>query len=69
VGTDTAVTASVVEQLPQGKYRVKLENGQVVLAHPASETKKNFVRLLPGDKVEVVLAPEDWQRGRITKKL
>lgn len=69
MGADAAVAATVLEGLPQGKYRVKLESGQLVLAHPVSEIKRNFVRLLPGDKVEVELTPHDWTRGRITKKI
>jgi translation initiation factor IF-1 len=72
VGADPAirtVEAVVVEQLPQLKFRVKLANQQIVLAHPVGNTKRNFVRLLPGDRVEVELTPHDWSRGRIVKKL
>jgi translation initiation factor IF-1 len=69
VGAHEAVTAIVLEELPQAKYRVKLENQQVVIAHPVGLARRNFVRLLPGDRVEVQLAPDDWTRGRIVKKL
>jgi len=41
----------------------------LVLAHPSGEKARNFVRLLPGDRVEVVLTPHDLTRGRITRKL
>ena len=72
MGSDAAVRrveAVVVEELPQLKFRVKLENQQLVLAHPVGNTKRNFVRLLPGDRVEVELSPRDLSRGRIVKKL
>ena len=69
MGPDTAVEARVIEEAPNGVYRVELENRQQVLAHPGSEQVRNFVRLLPGDRVEVVLAPHDPGRGRITRKL
>jgi translation initiation factor IF-1 len=55
--------------MPNGIFRVELENRNLVLAHPSAEQVKNFVRLLPGDRVEVVLAPHDLTRGRITRKL
>ena len=69
MGSDQAVTARVLEEMPNGVYRVELENRNVALAHPAGEKARNFVRLLPGDRVEVVLTPHDPTRGRITRKL
>jgi translation initiation factor IF-1 len=69
VGPDQAVAARVVEAMPNGIFRVELENRNLVLAHPSAEQVRNFVRLLPGDRVEVVLAPHDLTRGRITRKL
>ena len=69
MGTDQAVAARVVEAMPNGVFRVELENRNLVLAHPSAEQVKNFVRLLPGDRVEVVLAAHDLTRGRITRKL
>ena len=60
---------SVVEELPQLVFRVDLGKGRQVLAHAAGMTERNFVRLLPGDKVEVELAQADQTRGRILKKL
>ena len=69
MGADQTVTAKVLKQMPNGVYRVELENRDVALAHPAGEKSRNFVRLLPGDRVEVVLAPHDLTRGRITRKL
>jgi translation initiation factor IF-1 len=60
---------SVVEELPQLVFRVDLGKGREVLAHAAGMTERNFVRLLPGDKVEVELAQADQTRARILKKL
>ena len=63
------VTARVVEELPSLLFRLELENRKQVLAHPAGSGLKNFVRLLPGDRVEVELSKADPGRGRIVKKL
>jgi len=66
---DQAISARVLEEMPNGVFRVELENRDVALAHPAGQKSRNFVRLLPGDRVEVVLTPHDLTRGRITRKL
>ena len=63
------VEAVVVEERPSAVYVVKLENQQRVLAHVVGAVKRNFVRLVPGDRVEVELSPHDPTRGRITRKL
>jgi translation initiation factor IF-1 len=63
------VTATVVEELPRAIYRVELETKQLVLAHAVGTVKRNFVRLLPGDRVELELMPHDYTRGRITRKM
>jgi len=64
-----AVQATVVEERPAAIYLVKLDSQQQVLAHVTGAVRRNFVRLVPGDRVEVELAPHDPGRGRITKKL
>jgi translation initiation factor IF-1 len=64
-----AVEASVVEERPSAVYVVVLKNQQRVLAHLVGAVKRNFVRLVPGDRVEVELSPHDPTRGRITRKL
>jgi translation initiation factor IF-1 len=61
--------ATVVEELPRAIYRVELETKQQVLAHVVGTVNRNFVRLLPGDRVEVELMPHDYTRGRITRKV
>jgi translation initiation factor IF-1 len=59
------VKGVVVEPLPNGVYRVELENGAMVLAHVADRVGTHFTRLLAGDKVGVELSTSDRSRGRI----
>ena len=66
---DGGRTGEVVELLPGAVYRVRLENEDLVTAHAAGATKVNFVRLRPGDRVRVELAPRDRTRGRIVELL
>lgn len=58
--------AVVVETLPNAMFRVELENGHRVLAHISGKMRKHFIRILPGDRVDVELSPYDLSRGRIT---
>jgi translation initiation factor IF-1 len=71
MGVDAAVTvqAIVVELMPRAIVKVKLENEAVVLAHAAGAAKTNFVRVRPGDRVQVELSPHDPGRGRIVRLL
>ncbi len=71
MGADQAVTvtATVVEERPSAIYVVVLDGQRRVLAHLAGTVERNFVRLVPGDRVEVALAPDDPTRGRIVKRL
>ena len=69
MGSHQAIEARVIEEMPNGVFRVELANKDLALAHPSGEKVRNFVRLLPGDRVEVVLMPHDLTRGRITRKL
>ena len=56
----------VTETLPNTTFRVKLENGHVVLAHISGKMRKNYIRILTGDKVTVELTPYDLSKARIT---
>ena len=56
----------VVETLPNTTFRVKLKNGHVVNAHISGKMRKNYIRILQGDRVAVDLSPYDLTRGRIT---
>jgi translation initiation factor IF-1 len=59
------VMATVLEPLPNAMFRVELENKHKVLAHVSGKMRKNFIRILAGDKVAVELSPYDLNRGRI----
>lgn len=59
----------VTEALPSALFRVKVETGQMILAHVSGKIRKNYIRILPGDKVRVELSPYDLTRGRITYRL
>jgi translation initiation factor IF-1 len=59
------VVGTVVETLPNAMFRVELENKHMVLAHVSGKMRKNFIRILPGDKILVELSPYDLTRGRI----
>lgn len=56
----------VVEKLPNAMFKVELENGHHVLAHISGKLRKNFIRILPGDKVTMEMSPYDLTKGRIT---
>ena len=61
------VQAVVLETLPNAMFNVEIENNQhQVLAHISGKMRKNFIRILPGDRVLVELSPYDLNRGRIT---
>ena len=57
---------TVVDTLPNTMFRVQLENGHVVIAHISGKMRKNYIRILKGDKVTVQLTPYDLTKGRIT---
>ena len=60
---------TILESLPNAMFRVELENGHEILAHISGKIRKNFIRILPGDKVKVEMTPYDLSRGRITYSL
>lgn len=57
---------TVIETLPNTMFRVELENGHIVTAHISGKMRKNYIRILTGDKVTVALTPYDLSKGRIT---
>lgn len=59
----------ITQCLSNGMFRVKLENGFVVLAHVSGKIRRNYIRILLGDRVAVELSPYDLTRGRITYRL
>lgn len=60
------VEGKVVEALPNAMFRIELDNGHKVLAHVSGKMRMHFIRILPGDVVNVELSPYDLTRGRIT---
>lgn len=59
----------VHQSLSNGMFRVKLENGFYILAHVSGKIRRNYIRILLGDKVAVELSPYDLTRGRIIYRL
>lgn len=57
---------TVLETLPNTTFRVKLENGHVVTAHISGRMRKNYIRILTGDRVKIEMTPYDLSKGRIT---
>jgi translation initiation factor IF-1 len=57
---------TVTDTLPNTTFRVELENGHIVTAHISGKMRKNYIRILTGDKVTVQLTPYDLSKGRIT---
>ncbi len=60
-----AMEGSVLESLPNTTFRVKLENGHIVLGHISGKMRKNYIRILPGDRVSVEMTPYDLSKARI----
>ncbi|MBL1432287.1 MAG: translation initiation factor IF-1 [Gammaproteobacteria bacterium] len=56
---------TVIDTLPNTMFRVELDNGHVVIAHISGKMRKNYIRILTGDKVTVQLTPYDLSKGRI----
>ncbi len=59
----------VVEALPNTQFRVELENSHSIIAHISGRMRKNYIRLVPGDRVEVEMTPYDLTKGRISFRL
>jgi translation initiation factor IF-1 len=57
---------TITESLPNAMFRVELSNGRFVLAHISGKMRVNYIRINPGDRVQVELSPYDLTRGRIT---
>ncbi|OGW85700.1 MAG: translation initiation factor IF-1 [Omnitrophica bacterium RIFCSPHIGHO2_02_FULL_46_11] len=63
------VEGTIVEPLPNAMFRVKLDNGHLVLAHISGKMRMHYIRILSGDRVKVELSPYDLTRGRITYRI
>ena len=60
---------TIIESMPNAMFKVKLENEHETLAHISGKIRKNFIRILPGDRVKVEMTPYDLSKGRITFRL
>ena len=61
------LTGKIVESLPNTQFRVEIEeNGHIIIAHMSGRMRRNYIRLVPGDRVEVEFTPYDLTKGRIT---
>ncbi|MGQ9570121.1 MAG: translation initiation factor IF-1 [Thermodesulfovibrionales bacterium] len=63
------VQGTVIDTLPNAMFKVRLENGQVILAYVSGKIRMHFIKILPGDKVTVELSPYDLTKGRITYRV
>ena len=63
------IEGKIIESMPNAMFRVELENGHEILAHISCKIRKNFIRILPGDRVKVEMTPYDLTKGRITFRL
>ena len=63
------IEGKILESMPNAMFRVGLENGHEILAHISGKIRKNFIRILPGDRVKVEMTPYDLTKGRITFRL
>ena len=60
------VEGEIVEMLPNATFKVKLEQGQEIMAYVSGKMRMHYIKILPGDKVTVQLSPYDLTKGRIT---
>ena len=60
------IEGKVIEALPNAMFRVELDNGHRLLAHISGKMRKHYIKIVPGDRVTVVMSPYDLNRGRIT---
>lgn len=59
---------NILESLPNATFRVKLDNGHEIIAHISGKMRKNFIKLLPGDRVTVEVSVYDLNKGRIVRR-
>ena len=65
----TEIIGQVIENLPNTLFRVKLQDGNIILCHLAGKMRINYIRIMPGDKVKVEMTPYDLKKGRITFRI
>ncbi|MBA2123482.1 translation initiation factor IF-1 [bacterium Unc6] len=63
------VEGKIIESLPNGMFRVELDNGHRLLAHLSGKMRLNYIKLLPGDRVKMQVSPYDLNKGRIVYRI
>ncbi len=58
-------TGTILEKLPNATFQVQLENGHKIIAHISGKLRKNYIKIIPGDKVMIEMSPYDLTKGRI----
>ncbi|MCX6230399.1 MAG: translation initiation factor IF-1 [Bacteroidetes bacterium] len=64
--TSIQLDGTVLESLGNAMFRVELENGHVITAHISGKMRMHYIKILPGDKVQLEMSPYDLSKGRIT---
>ncbi len=59
----------VIENLPNGFFRIQLDSGQIVIGHLAGKMRVNMIKVMPGDRVVIEMTPYDLTKGRITRRM
>jgi len=63
------VEGTVKESLANTTFKVELDNGHIMICHISGRLRKNFIRIIPGDKVRIEVSPYDLTKGRITYRM
>lgn len=63
------VIGVITEALGNSMFRVEIENGHDITCHISGKMRQNYIRIMPGDRVEVEMSPYDLTKGRISKRL
>ncbi len=64
--TSIQLDGTVLESLGNAMFRVELENGHIITAHISGKMRMHYIKILPGDKVQLEMSPYDLSKGRIT---
>jgi len=64
-----SVEGVVVQRLPSAEFKIELQNGQTITGYLSGKTRRNFIRILQGDRVRVEMSPYDLSRGRIVYRM
>lgn len=66
--TDVEASGSVIDLLPGGKFKVRLENDSDIIAHLSGRMRVNSIKIVAGDRVQIAMSPYDLTKGRITRR-